>query len=301
MFSSPPIAYVRAAALAIVALAAVFAQNLFGAQLNAFFLRFPGIDKVLHVIEYFVLVQLMNAAFAAMAADRSRRIAWALAAAFVLALVDESAQVLAPSRSVEAKDLVADFSGVLLGSVFLARPSRDLAALTTSLALAAAGYVTWSTHLQLSDYSRALRYERQHDFVRAREHYQRAVKAGLQSPGLFNGLAWVEVESGVGDPARAVEYAERALRLQPTNPDILDTYGWALHHAERSAEALHPLQEAYRRKPDIFCIHYHLGSVYLALGSRKAAERHFRWQLERGGTREAVLARRALEQLGLPR
>ena len=30
----------------------VFAQNLFGSDLNAFFLSLPGIDKVLHFAEY---------------------------------------------------------------------------------------------------------------------------------------------------------------------------------------------------------------------------------------------------------
>ena len=293
--------HVYATALVGSVVGAILVQNLFGGVLNAFFLRYPGIDKILHFVEYFAVVVVLNAGTAAFVEDPGRRLRMMLGAGVILALTDESVQWLAPGRTVEGMDLVADLSGLTVGWLTIARPRRSVALAAGASALIAVGYVTWSTHRLLIDYSRALQYERQHDFVRAREHYHRAVAAGLQSPGLFNELAWVEVESGVGDPSVAVQYAERALRMQPDNPDILDTYGWALHRAGRSAEGLRPLQEAFRRKPDIFCIHYHLGAAYLALGAREPAERHFRRQLERTDTREAVFARRALAEMGLQR
>jgi Tfp pilus assembly protein PilF len=286
---------VAAGGAALVAL--VFAQNLFGRELNAFFLKMPGIDKVLHFLEYVLVVVGVHALPRRVISDAGTRVRVAVIAGVLLASLDESVQLLVPTRSVEVLDLIANVAGVLLGWVLVRRPRPSLAAAAAAVAFCAAGYATWTTHVKLADYSRALQYERQHDFVRAREHYRRALEAGMRTPSLFNELAWVEVESGVGDPRQAVEYARRALEMQPGNPDILDTYGWALHHAGRHADALDPLQQAYRKKPDIYCIHYHLGAVYLALARPAEASEHFRKQVALTGTREAALASQALSRM----
>ena len=100
--------------------------------------------------------------------------------------------------------------------------------------------------------------------------YRLALHDGLDSPSFYNELAWIEVESGTGDVRAAVDYAARALAATPRDPDVLDTYGWALHHAGRSREALPLLERAFAGKPRMFCIHYHLGEVYAALGDRHA-------------------------------
>lgn len=292
--------YVQVVAGVGAVVSLVFLQNLFGGPLNAFFLGFPGIDKVLHVLEYLLVFVAVHALAGRVVRDPATR-GW-LAAAFgvALALADESVQRLAPGRNVEGLDLIADVSGLILGWALICRPRRVVALAAVSLAVVAATYVTWSTHVVLNDYSRALQYERQHDFVRAREHYRRAFEAGLRSPGLFNEMAWVEIESGIGDASRAVEYGKTALEMQSDSADVLDTYGWALLHAGRPDEALRALQQAYDRKPQMYCIHYHLGATYLALGRRDDAERHFRQQLVLAETREAAFARRALAEMERP-
>ena len=85
--------------------------------------------------------------------------------------------------------------------------------------------------------------------------------------------------------------------MRPGDADFLDTYGWALIHAGESAQALGPLLEAYRKKPSMYCIHFHLGMAYRALGRRAEAETHFRRQTELTDTREARLARQALAEM----
>jgi len=161
-----------------------------------------------------------------------------------------------------------------------------------------AAYVTWSTHTRLLHYSRALAHERQHDFVGARTHYLKALNAGMRSASLFNELAWVQSEAGIGDPQQAVDFAWRALEMAPDNADYLDTYGWALYKAGRYQEALEPLRKAYRKKPDMYCIHYHLGAVYLALARRAEAYEHLKQQVALPHVREGRMAARALAQLG---
>jgi tetratricopeptide (TPR) repeat protein len=279
--------------------AAILAENLFAGELNAFFLRFPGIDKLLHTVEYaLVMIWVHALARRTPRATHVNDLRIALAVAIAIAVLDESLQRLFPSRSVEAFDVVANFAGIALGWVFVRRPAPRVRFAATGLALATAAFVAYDTHVKLIDYSRAMRYEQQHDFVRAREHYLRALAAGLQTPALFNELGWVEIESGVGDPHKAVEYAKTALDMQPANPDVVDTYGWALLHAGRTKEALAALQNAYAASPDMYCIHYHLGAAYLASGQHEKAKYHFERQIEKPGTREAAFARQALERLG---
>ena len=232
-----------------------------------------------------------------MTEEDGNRVRLAVGAGILIAIVDESVQWLVPSRSVEVFDLVANGAGILLGWIVVARPQRLAAIPAAALALGAAGYVAWDTHSSLADYTRGIELERQHDFAGAREHFLRAFERGLRTPALFNELAWSQVESGVGDPADAVDFARRALEMRPGSADILDTYGWALHAAGRHRDALEPLLEAYRNKPDMFCIHYHLGAVYLALGKAGEASEHFRRQVALPHKREGALASQALARM----
>jgi len=282
----------------VAALAAlVFSGNLFGPELNSFFLRFPGIDKVFHTVTFLLVFVCVYFLSRRMSLQPANRALLAATIAILLALTDELLQNLAPGRNVEVLDVAANFSGVALGWLLVSPPPRRLALATAAAALSVAGYATYDTYVTLIDFSRAQQYERKHDFVQAREHYLRALQKGLRTSALYNELGWVEVESGVGDPAKALEYARSALEMQPDNPDILDTYGWALQYAGRPTEALSYLQRAFEADPAMYCIHYHLGAAYFALGRRDLAEAHFRRQLELPGTREAALAAQALERM----
>ena len=281
---------------------AVLAENLFGRQLDAFFLAHPGIDKALHTVEYCLMVIAVHAMLRRTEAIPPAHVVWvAIGFALGLAALDESAQSLFPARSVEALDFIANLAGITLGWVVIQRSVPRLRLAAAGLAVATTGFASYRTYATLVDYSRALGYERRHDFINAREHYRRALASGLRTPGLFNELGWVEIESGVGDPKQAVEYARTALEMQPTNPDVLDTYGWALLHAGRTREAVDALERAYAVKPEMFCINYHLGAAYLASGESNKAAHHFKRQTELPATREATLAQAALERLAAAR
>jgi Tfp pilus assembly protein PilF len=232
-----------------------------------------------------------------MAMSEGRATGLALVASLSLAAFDESVQRLFPARSVETFDFLANLAGITLGWVVTHGAARAVRLIATAAAVATSLFVAYDTHVRLIDYSRALEYERRHDFVKAREHYQLALASGMRTATLFNELGWVEIESGVGDPRKAVEYARTALDMQPDNPDVVDTYGWALLHAGRTSEAVAALERAYAASPNMYCIHYHLGRAYLASGRTDEARMHFARQIDKPGTREAVFARQALDRL----
>jgi tetratricopeptide (TPR) repeat protein len=275
--------------------------NAFGRELNSLMLRVPGIDKGLHFAGFAVAFVLLFAL--ARRADRPATMAalLATAGALVLSLSDEAAQSFFPGRNVEAADLIADWSGIALGWVLVGAVPRRLAVPLASAALVVAGSVTYASYVQLKDYSNAIAHLRRGEFYLARGSFLKALEAGHRTAAVYNGLSWADVESERGDPQKAVEWARTALEMTPDDPNVLDTYGWALHNAGRSAEALAPLERAFAAMPDMFCIHYHLGSAYLAVGRRVEAARHFREQLRKTGTREAARAERALLAMSVSR
>ena len=288
----------RALAFGAPALVAVIVGlNLIGTQLNDLFLRFPGVDKVLHIGFSVLLFISVHAVVARVVANSRLVTPTALLIAVFIGLVDEFMQGFAPGRNLEVHDLIADGCGFALGWVLKCASTRRVAIPVAVSALAIAGYVVQDTYSRLADYTTALRYERIHEFGRAREYYLRALSKGLRSAALYNGLAWVQIESGVGDPAQSVEYARIALTMTPDDADVLDTLGWSLHAAGRSAEALLYLERAYAMKPDMFCIHYHLGSAYLATGRPDMAKPHLEAQVVRTDTRESSLSSQLLMRM----
>lgn len=281
----------------LVLLAVILAENFVGRQLNGFFLRFPGIDKGLHVIEYFGAFICLHWLVGRMKSLHSVQVLATFGLGIGLALTDEFVQSFAPGRSVELFDVVADIAGLTLAWVAVRRPSPRIGLAVATAALVATAYVAHGTYSRLIDYSHALQYERRHEFSNAREHYLRAIAAGVDTASVYNGLAWVSTESGDTDPAEAVAYAGKALAMQPDNPDVLDTLGWALHHTGRHEEALAFLLRARQLKPQMYCINYHLGSVYIALDQREEARTHLQQQVRLHNTRESGLAERLLATL----
>jgi tetratricopeptide (TPR) repeat protein len=272
--------------------------NLVGGPLNRLFLAMPGVDKVLHVgFQVLLFVFVRQLATTAGATGQTPAIL-AAGIGVAVSLVDELLQSLTWSRIPEAADLVAGWSGLGLAWGLTSAASRRTAMIVVAVAAGTGSYVTYQTHLLLRDYARGLQFESQGDLNSARESYLKALAAGLRSADLYNALGWVEAESGNGDPQRAVAWAGTAMAMRPDDPDILDTYGWALHRATRSREALAYLLRAYDAKPDMYCIHYHLGATYLALEEREKAHFHLSRQADLSGTREAALARAALGSLG---
>lgn len=272
--------------------------RLFGGPVNNLLLYLPGIDKVLHFAGFFVIFIVCARFLRTFMPGFRAGIPLLLLALAVVAAGDEAGQAFSPTRSVEPADLLAGMCGLAAGVCWVIRGSRGTwASVGAVVALSAAGYIALDSFSKQRHVNAGVRFERAGDFVSALREYRAALNAGVRTASLYNELGWVEIESGIGDPHAAVEFAAKALEMMPNDIDTVDTYGWALHHAGRSAEALPYLERAFNSNPDMFCIHYHLAEVYLALGDRDKAAFHFQQQTTRQGTREAQLAKVALETL----
>lgn len=263
-------------------------------------LRYPGIDKVGHVVQYGLVFLAVWWLAGGVVLRRVPRVALAAAVALLLGLGDELFQRLFADRTFDFGDLAANTLGVALGiGLGPVIPSRRVARGLVAAALVAGVGVATHEYLRLRHFNRGLLYTRQGDLASALAEYRLALHDGLDSPGFYNELAWIELESGVGDVQAAVRYASRALSANPRDPDTLDTYGWALFLSGRSKEALPLLRQALAGKPRMYCIHYHLGEVYAALGEPGRAAFHWREQIRLfpGGS-DARRAAQSLRRLG---
>ncbi len=86
----------------------------------------------------------------------------------------------------------------------------------------------------------------------------------------LNNLAYIYLE-GHGSKEEALQLAERALALEPDNPRIMDTLGYALLKNNRYPEARKYLEKALKLLPGDPAINYHLALVLQASGEKKQA------------------------------
>ncbi len=108
------------------------------------------------------------------------------------------------------------------------------------------------------------------DSERAKAEYEAALEYDPDQPFTLNNLAYLLAEE-MDNAAEALPYAKRACRLEPGNPDALDTYGWALAKAGKLGEALGRLLQAAERRRDDPIILYHLGVVHTQRGEYEPA------------------------------
>jgi tetratricopeptide (TPR) repeat protein len=99
-------------------------------------------------------------------------------------------------------------------------------------------------------------------FDEAAQAYLAALKSKPDNIQSLNNLAYMYA-SDMNKPAEGIAYAERAMALAPDNPQVLDTYGWALAKNGDLAKAEQVLSRAVQLAQGLDAsIQYHLGMVY---------------------------------------
>ena len=130
-------------------------------------------------------------------------------------------------------------------------------------------------------------------YAAATEHYLMLNKSNPGNLLVLNNLAWALHESG---DKRAVSFAEQALKLQPENPAVLDTYGWLLVHTGNPAKGLDLLKKAQSKAPDVADIQWHLAYAFNANGDKARARQELKTLLDRRVSFAGEAEARALHQ-----
>jgi len=132
-------------------------------------------------------------------------------------------------------------------------------------------------------------------FKEAAEHYLVLNAANPNNIVILNNLAWSFFEA---KDNRALPFAEQALKLQPDNPTILDTYGWILVNDGNPTKGLISLKKALSKAPDVADIHWHVIYALNASGDKAHARQELKTLLSRNVSFSAeAQARQLYKQL----
>lgn len=123
-------------------------------------------------------------------------------------------------------------------------------------------------------YARALVAENVGRFDVLESDLRQLLEKNPDDPHALNALGYTLVERGERlDEAKG--YLDRAIRLKPDDPAILDSYGWLQYRLHNYAEAVEYLRRAYDKVQDPE-IASHLGEVLLESGKRQEARKILR-------------------------
>ena len=159
-------------------------------------------------------------------------------------------------------------------------PSRSSAALELARVLVASGDEHAASRYAIlvpgiSEVLQGAAAEQRGDTSSAIVHYDAAVRAGDRTSIAANNLAWIYAESG-RDLDRAVELAQHAVELAPTDPGVLDTLGYVRLRRREYSDSVRVLQQALRiardtHAPELPVIEQHLRAAYLDSGQPELA------------------------------
>jgi uncharacterized protein (TIGR03790 family) len=113
-------------------------------------------------------------------------------------------------------------------------------------------------------------YDEARDYDKAIERYRKVLAVNPNDAAALNNLAYA-LAVRKGQPAEAIGYAERAMKLAPGNATIADTLGWIQHLLGRDTEAAQVLAGAVKGLPGNAEVRLHAATVYEAVGMHELA------------------------------
>jgi Flp pilus assembly protein TadD len=118
------------------------------------------------------------------------------------------------------------------------------------------------------EYMMAVRDIARSDLAGAQTRLQRVIETHPTNASALNNLAWVLAKQR---RPGAVEYARRALNVQPDQPDLMDTLAMALAAEGRFAESLQVQRRVIDLDPKNPTYRLGLARIALAAGDKSAA------------------------------
>jgi len=102
-------------------------------------------------------------------------------------------------------------------------------------------------------------YSRKH-YRHAIEYYEKALKLEDGNATALNGMGYILVDTGI-DPLRGLKLCRKAVELQPKNAAYLDSLGWACYKCREPTTARNWLRKAIELAPQEIQIREHLRIV----------------------------------------
>jgi len=120
----------------------------------------------------------------------------------------------------------------------------------------------------------------------AYEYFAKAIKYDEKNHRALNYLSYSWAQEGK-NLDKALQYAKKALELEPENGAYLDTLGWVYFKKGEYKTALKYLEEASREIEDPIVVE-HLGDCYRKIGYKKSAKRMYRKAIKMGADRKRI-------------
>lgn len=219
----------------------------------------------------------------------------ALSAAYLQ--TNDTAKALAVARGVRDKNPKLALGHILEGNVLLhqKKSAEALASYQKAFELAPSGQIVtkiFQARMQSGDHSGATsamqEWLKSHPddqpnrmvladgFLQSKQYdlavqqYQLVLKKDPAQAVALNNMAWSLQE--LNNP-KALEFAEKALALQPNNGVIMDTVGWMLLKQNKTGRAVSLLEKAAAQRNDLPEIRYHLAVALAQSGDKLRARR----------------------------
>jgi tetratricopeptide (TPR) repeat protein len=180
----------------------------------------------------------------------------------------------------------------LLGDMYVNARDHDAAVRVFKEALGAAAD---EKEVNATNMLIALTYQNQKKFPEAEKAYLALLEADPNEAAVPNNLAYLYAEN-LGNPQKAIEYAKLAMDKLPGNPNVMDTYAWALVRAGRYPEAIDMLERAIGMAPPSAIFYYHLGFAYEQAGRTSDARTSYEKGLEAAQASDNEEVRKNLQE-----
>jgi tetratricopeptide (TPR) repeat protein len=205
-------------------------------------------------------------------------------------LSPDNADVLRLNASLARSQGDQETASELLESVFETSPSTD-SMLLVARQKWAMGEQAAALELQeqwaeehpddlTSALSLAKAYSQQDKIDSAIAEYQRVLAKDKQNVAALNGLAWHLRNK---QPAKALEYAERAAELAPKSTLVMDTFAVVLLKNGQVMRAKRSIEWVYQEKPNEPAVRYHRAMIDAAAGNKTVAIAALQALLREGG------------------
>jgi tetratricopeptide (TPR) repeat protein len=115
--------------------------------------------------------------------------------------------------------------------------------------------------------------------------YRRMLQLNAEDAVAANAVAYLVTEIG-GNLDEALKLAQKAVQLNPQQPNFSDTLGWIYFKRNLNDSAVQVFQALTRNYPDSPVFHYHFGMVLLQKGDKKTAKTELKNALSKGPSDE---------------